>query len=123
MALSEDYLEFVRDQLSGTDGVAMRKMFGGVGIYRDGVIFGLIAYDTLYFKADDGNRPDYEALGMGPFVPFGEGSYAMSYYEVPAEVLEDRDELSLWATRAVEASLRSRQGKRKKGRTGSRKKE
>jgi DNA transformation protein and related proteins len=117
MAMSEDYLEYVKDQLGGAGAVHMRKMFGGVGIYLDGVIFALIAYDTLYFKVDDKNRPDFEAQGMGPFVPFGEGSYAMGYYEVPAEVLEDRDELALWAGKAVEVSLRSRVRKRGKGRS------
>jgi DNA transformation protein and related proteins len=113
MALSEDYLEYVRDQLSGAGLIEMRKMFGGVGVYCNGVIFGLIAYDTLYFKVDDTNRPDYEEAGMGPFVPFGEGSYAMGYYEVPVDVLEDRDELALWAGLAVEVSLRSRAKKAK----------
>jgi DNA transformation protein and related proteins len=114
MALSEDYLAYVKDQLSGAGPVSMRKMFGGAGIYLDGVIFGLIAEDTLYLKVDDENRPDYEAQGMGPFMPFEKGSYAMCYYEVPAEVLEDRDELALWAGKSVEVSIRSLAKKKKK---------
>jgi DNA transformation protein len=116
VALSEDYLEYVKDQLAGAGTVTVRKMFGGAGIYLDGVIFGLIAYDTLYLKVDDTNRPDFEAAGMGPFVPFEDRPFAMQYYEVPAEVLEDSEELGLWAGKAVQVSLRKKAGKKKKGR-------
>jgi DNA transformation protein len=66
-------------------------MFGGVGLYGKGVFFALIAKDTLYFKVDDSNRPDYEAKGIGPFKPFGERSYVMQYYEVPVDILEDKE--------------------------------
>jgi DNA transformation protein and related proteins len=123
MALSEDCLEYVRDQLGTAGPVQARRMFGGAGLYLKGVIFGLVAEDTLYLKVDDGNRPDFEARGMGPFAPFGDERYAMSYYEVPVEVLEDPDELALWAGRAVEASLRSKAKKKGKARPGQGKKQ
>jgi DNA transformation protein len=116
MAVSQDFMAYVKDQLGGAGPVVMRRMFGGAGIYLGGVICGLIAEDTLYLKADEVNRPDYEAEGMGPFVPFGEGSYPMSYWEVPAEVLEDPDELALWASKALEASLRAKAKKKKPAR-------
>ncbi|MFQ5901401.1 MAG: TfoX/Sxy family protein [Thermodesulfobacteriota bacterium] len=64
MPISEEYLEYVLDQLRPVD---FRKMFGGVGLYLDGVFFALIANDILYFKVDESNRQDYEAEGMGPF--------------------------------------------------------
>ena len=116
MALSQDYLEYVKDQLGSAGTVTIRKMFGGAGVYLDGVIFGLIAADTLYLKVDDSNRPDFEACGMGPFMPFEDEPYAMQYYEVPADVLEDSEELVLWARKAVEVSLRKKIGKKKKRR-------
>ncbi len=114
MALSHDYLEYIKDQLTDLGTITIRKMFGGAGVYCNGVIFGLIAEDTLYLKVDDTNRPDFETLGMGPFVPFEDKPFAMQYYEVPADILEDRDELALWAGKAVEVSLRKKTGKRKK---------
>jgi DNA transformation protein len=91
-------------------------MFGGVGLYLEGVFFGLIAGDVLYFKVDNSSKPDYTAAGMGPFRPYGKGSYAMSYFAVPEVVLEDEDQLKAWAHKALEASLnKSSTKKRKKG--------
>ena len=58
-------------------------MFGGVGIYAQGLFFALIAEDRLFFKVDDTTRPEFDQFGMEPFRPFGEDS-AMGYYELPA---------------------------------------
>ena len=114
MAVSPEYRDWVLEQLREAGTVTGRSMFGGYGIYLDGAFFALIADDTLYFKVDDGNRPDYEAVGMGPFRPYGEGGEVMQYYEVPADVLENRDQLREWARGAVEVSRRaSRRTKRK----------
>jgi DNA transformation protein len=115
MAISDDYLEFVADQLSGFGQVVTRKMFGGAGLYLEGIMFGLISPDNkLYLKADDTNRRDYEEVGMGPFVPtFSKPvkrTMEMPYYEVPGEVLEDREELQAWAGKAY---VVAQKGKRK----------
>lgn len=114
MSISDEYLEYVLDQLSSTGHVTSRRMFGGAGLYLDGVFFALIADDVLYFKVDDSNRPDYEAADMGPFRPFEERSQVMQYYEVPVDVLEDREQLGLWAKKAVVVALRKRSGSRKR---------
>jgi DNA transformation protein len=113
MSMNNEFLRYVLDQLSGLGAVTSRKMFGGAGLYLDGTIFALIAYDTLYFKADDTNRPDFEAAGMEPFRPFEDTSYVMSYYEVPIDVLEDSDELVPWARKALAAARRSPSKKKK----------
>src|SRR5260370_41062982 len=77
-------------------------MFGGVGLYHEERFFGLIAGDTLYFKVNDSNRGDYEARGMGRFRPFPDKPYwSMTYYEVPADTLEDADECAVWARKSV----------------------
>jgi len=101
MPVSPEYLDYIIDQLKAFGPVTAKRMFGGAGLYHHGVFFGLVADDVLYFKVDDGNRQDYIDAGMGPFKPFG--SYAMGYYEVPADVLEDSDDLVLWAKKAVGA--------------------
>src|ERR1051326_3943806 len=88
MAVSQSYREFVLEQLGRVTPVTGKSMFGGVGIYAQRVFFALIAEDRLYFKVDDGTRPEFEQRGMEPFRPFGEDS-AMGYYEVPADVVED----------------------------------
>ena len=104
LVVSNDYLEFVLEQLEPAGEVAARKMFGGVGLYLEGMFFALIADDVLYLKVDDTNRCDYETEGMGPFQPYKDKPTTMSYYEVPVEVLEDREQLKEWADKALWAA-------------------
>lgn len=105
MPHSNEYLEYVLEQLARLPGVRSRRMFSGAGLYQDEVFFGLLFRDTLYFKVNDSNRPDYVARSMAQFRPYEDRpKVSFSYYEVPAEVLEDRDELVAWARRSVEAA-------------------
>jgi DNA transformation protein len=105
MPHKNEYLEYVLEQLAGLPGVRSRRMFSGAGLYQDEVFFGLLFRDTLYFKVNDSNRPDYEARRMAQFKPYEDRpEVSFTYYEVPAEVLEDRDELAAWARRSVEAA-------------------
>ena len=106
MPVSQEYLDHIIDQLQAFGTVTLRRMFGGAGLYHKGKFFGLIADDVLYFKVDDKNRKEYIDAGMGPFKPFG--SYAMGYYEVPADVLEDPDELARWAGKSFSAAGKTR---------------
>lgn len=102
MPVTDDYLQYVLEQLAGLGRVTPRRMFGGVGLYQDERIFGLIAGDTLYFKVNDSNRRDYEARGMDRFRPFADKPHwSMTYYTVPADTLEDADECVLWARKSV----------------------
>jgi DNA transformation protein and related proteins len=108
MAASPEYRDWVLEQLRDAGTVTARAMFGGYGIYLEGLIIALIAGDTLFFKVDDSNRPDFEAMGMGPFQPYGEGTETMQYYEVPADILENRERLVEWAHRALDVSRRAK---------------
>jgi DNA transformation protein and related proteins len=128
MAHSNEYLEYVLEQLSGLPDVRSRRMFSGAGLYQDEVFFGLLFNDTLYFKVDDSNRPDYESRGMAQFRPYEDRPLlSFSYYEVPAEVLEDRHELQTWAARsvqaaaAIQAAKAAKRAKRAKRKTAKRK--
>lgn len=114
MAVSPEFLEFLKDQLSAFGPVSVRRMFGGAGLFRDNLMFALIAGDTLYFKIDARNRPDYEAAGMAPFTYEGKGKkMQMSYFEVPPDVLEDPADLAGWARKAFEAALARAKAKKK----------
>lgn len=108
MAVSDGYREFVMDQLGQVLPVHHRRMFGSVGIYTGDLFFALISGDTLFFKVDQVNLPDYQAAHMEGFDPYGEKRAAFSYYSVPVEVLEDTDELHIWAAKAVDAAERVR---------------
>ncbi|RQV95900.1 TfoX family protein [bacterium] len=100
MSVSSEYLGFIKDQLRSVPVLSYRRMFGAVGIYSRAYFFAIVNDDVLYFKVDDSNRPDYIAAGSAQFWPMSDKS-PMSYFEVPAEVLEDESELKLWADKAI----------------------
>jgi DNA transformation protein len=106
-----EYVAHVVDLLKGWAAVAPRRMFGGHGLYRGGVMFALIAGDVPYFKTDALNRGEYEAAGMAPFsyARAGREAVIMSYHAVPPDLLESDGELAAWAERAFAAALRARQ--------------
>jgi DNA transformation protein len=116
MAVSEEYLDYVIEQLGDVGPVRARRMFGGAGVYGGDVMFAIVADDVLYLKVDESNRGEYEEAGMGPFVPFPEKAnpMTMSYYEVPASVLESRKELGEWAAKALRVAQRQNAKKGKK---------
>ncbi len=109
MINQNEYLSHVIDLLQAFGDVCARPMFGGYGIYRDGIIFAIVVKDKLYFKADDTNRPRFIEKGLGRFTYLRKGKEcAMSYYLAPAEALEDSEILCNWARDAFDAALRSR---------------
>jgi DNA transformation protein len=113
MAVTPSYRAFVLDQLGRVaPAVSGRSMFGGVGIYTGDLFFALIGNDTLYFKVDASNRPDFEAVGMGPFRPFGEGGEVMQYYEIPPDVLDEPEALRAWVEKAIDVARRARRAKK-----------
>jgi len=101
MAVSNDFIEYIRDQLREWGLISVRKMFGGAGLYRDGKMFGLVAEDVVYLKVDDTNRKKYEAAGSRPLKPFEDHKTVLSFYEVPPEVFESPVELIEWADEAL----------------------
>lgn len=112
MSASPDYLDHLIDLLAPLGPVTIRRMFGGAGLYHDGVMFALVAEDRLYLKADDGNRRAFEAEGLAAFTYETKGKRAvMSYYEPPADAFEDAEILSRWAQGAVAAAHRGRHRK------------
>jgi DNA transformation protein len=117
MAVTPSYRQYVVDCLGRvTPGVRATSMFGGVGLYAGDLFFALIARDTLYFKVDESNRPDFVAREMGPFLPFGDEREVMQYYELPAELLEDTEELRPWVEKAVAVAHRAKRKKTRRNR-------
>ncbi|MCI0432007.1 MAG: TfoX/Sxy family protein [Rhodospirillales bacterium] len=110
MTASEDpFIAHILDQLGGFGPVRARAMFGGYGLYLHGVMFALVAEETLYFKTDAANRGTFEDAGMGPFVYETRGrKVAMSYHETPADALEDAEALQELARGAYAAAQRAK---------------
>ena len=99
----DSFKEFVLDQLESMGPVTCRAMFGGFGLYHHDVFFGILHKGCLYFKTDDQTRPDFEEYGMRPFRP-SDKQTLKSYYEVPPDILENEEKLSVWAGKAVQVT-------------------
>lgn len=92
--------------------VTLRRMFSGHGIFRDGIMFGLIHDETLYLKADGDSVADFLAQGLAQFRYSRQGrNIGLSYYQAPEVVLEDVHEAAVWARRAFDAALRAEAAK------------
>jgi len=97
-----EFLDFVLDQLRAVDDLQAKRMFGGWGVYAGDIFFGIVHDDRFYMKTDDASRSEYESRGSGPFQP-NEKQTLKTYYEVPAEILESREQLTIWARRAIQS--------------------
>lgn len=115
MPVSDEYITYLLDRMAHVGTITHRRMFGGAGLYCDGLFFAIIVDDVLYFKVDDTNRPDYEAEGSGPFTfTTDRGTEVMNYYEVPIDVLENKDNVKQWAEKALKVAQTAKQKKTKK---------
>jgi len=110
------YIEFLIEQLSPLGEITTRRLFGGNSLYCDGIVFAVVANDTLYLKADDGNRSEFESSGLEPLHPFGDATKSMQYYEAPPELFEDQNALRRWGGGAVAAGRRAHAKKPKRPR-------
>ena len=89
--------------------ISARRMFGGYGIYHGDLMFGLVADDVLYLKADASSQPEFARRELQPFTYVKAGkTMNMSYFAAPEEVYEDRAAAKRWAVLAYEAALRNR---------------
>lgn len=104
MSCSNEFEAFVQDMLEPIGPVAIRRMFGGAGVFVRGTMFALIADDVLYLKVDSGSREAFRTLGCDPFVyQAAPGRMAeMSYYEMPPHLFDDRAELIEWARQSLQ---------------------
>jgi DNA transformation protein len=107
MGFTPAYRALVEERLSAVVPVQTKAMFGGVGIYTEGLFFALIAEDRLYLKVDDSNRGDFEAAGMSAFYPY-DSPKPMHYWELPAGVLDDPKELAVWVDKSVRVAERAK---------------
>ena len=106
------YLDFLLEWLSPLGAITARSMFGGYCVYCDGVVFAIVAGETLYLKVDDATRPRFEALGLKPFRPFEDRPEVMQFYQPPAEFFEDSKVMNDWGTAALEVGKRAQAKKR-----------
>lgn len=111
MKVSDDFAVYVRDELlREVDGITIRRMFDGHGIYQRGVFVGLINDGVIFLKVDTENRHEFESRGSKPFVFTGHTgkSVTLSFWELPPEIMDDTQEIDSWISSAYEAALRSK---------------
>ena len=103
-------IDAARDLLSGLGPISARRMFGGAGLYYDGLIFGVIINDMLHLKTDADFAAELEAQGSEPFTYTNKAGtlVKMTYWRLPDSALDDPDEAVALARRAVEISRRAK---------------
>ncbi len=107
MATSPEYADYILEQISGAGEITHRKMFGGVGIYVDGVFCAIIgSSNRFYLRVGPNNIDDFKNEAMEKFAG-GKGA-GMPYYEVPEHVVEDPDVLATWAMQARDAAINAK---------------
>ena len=109
MAASAGFLAFLEEQLNGLGPVSIRRMFSGAGVFADGIMFALVSNDTLYFKADETTRADFEAEGMDAFTYATKGgrNTLISYWRAPERLFDEPDEMLVWARGALATAKRA----------------
>jgi DNA transformation protein len=108
MSADAALIAHLMDVLRPLGGIAAKRMFGGAGLFHDGLMFGLIADEVLYLKADVETVADFEAEGLGPFT-YGTKNgdrILTSYWRAPERLLDDDDEMRSWCRRAAEVATR-----------------
>ncbi|WP_203322166.1 TfoX/Sxy family protein [Pseudoxanthomonas beigongshangi] len=107
MHAHHEFAEHLRELLAGVGAVRLRPMFGGLGVYLDDCMFGLIMDETLYLKTDPASVDAFRDAGGEPFVyrPVRDG-HVPGYWTPPAEALESAAAMRPWAQRALEAARR-----------------
>ena len=108
MVASYSFAEFLREQLASLGHLTMRRMFGKTGVFCDGLMFGMVTDDTLYFRVDDHNRAAFrEAESFPPLSYEKQGcTIDMSFWRAPERLFDEPDELVTWARAALAAARR-----------------
>src|SRR4051812_26493261 len=108
MAASTSFAEFLREQLAPLGRVTMRRMFGKTGVFCDGLMFGMVRDDALYFRVDDDNRAAFKEAQSFPPLNYEKrgGTIDLSFWRVPERLFDEGDEFVTWGRAALAAARR-----------------
>lgn len=110
----KEFVAYVVDLMQSVGPVHAKSMFGGHGIFLEGVMFALIADSVLYLKVNGETEKDFTSLGLEPFTYNKKGKLMkMSYFEAPEEALEDADVMNEWANKAYSVAVKGAAKKRR----------
>ena len=106
--MSDDFVDYVMELFGPFGTVGARRMFGGHGVYLDGLMFALVFGDTLYLKADAMNRIEFEQAGCEMFGYARKGKRAtLNFFRAPEEAMESPELMLPWERSAYAAALRA----------------
>ncbi|MBX3015339.1 MAG: TfoX/Sxy family protein [Caldilineaceae bacterium] len=114
MATERDFVNYLLELLTRLDDIHAKRMFGGYGLFRAGLMVGLVADDTLYLKVDAQTQAQFDERGLEPFTYWRQGKpIRLSYQRAPAEALDSSESLCEWIELAYQAAQRAPKAKRK----------
>ncbi len=119
---ADSYHEFVRELFAGVGAISVKRMFGGAGVYAEGLMFGLIADEAIYLKADAALKAELTQQGCGPFIwapakgPRAGQKVEMGYWRLPDAALDDPELAAQWGRKALNVA-RSKASSTKKPRS------
>ena len=115
--MSADFVDYALEFFGPFGTVGARRMFGGHGVYLDGLMFAIVSADTLYLKADEMNRIEFEQAGCEMFGYAREGKRAtLGFFRAPEDAMESPELMLPWARTAYAAALRANAKKQVAGR-------
>ncbi|MGQ0533696.1 MAG: TfoX/Sxy family protein [Caulobacteraceae bacterium] len=124
--MADSFHDFVKELFAGVGPVQVKRMFGGAGVYADGLMFGLLADDAIYLKVDEALKVELVAEGSGPFVwTPGTGLHKgeqieFGYWRLPDAALDDPDEAAAWGRKALAVAKTKAKAKPKKSKKAKR---
>jgi DNA transformation protein len=110
MAKRIEFVDYLLELPAPMGGISARAMFGGHGVYRDDLIFGIVIDDVFYLKADEVNRGEFAARGLGQLMHESKNSekkVAMSYRQCPEAAIESASSMGVQARGAMAAAMRA----------------
>jgi DNA transformation protein len=112
--------DFIAELFAPFGRVTVRRMFGGAGLFTEGLMFGLVFDGAIFLRVDEASIPDFEREGSAPFVytrarsPGRVGRHSLSYWRLPERLYDDPDELVSWARRALAIAERRKTSPRER---------
>jgi DNA transformation protein len=106
MRVKSDLASYVAEQLAFLGRISSRAIFGGVGIFLEERLLGIVIEDKLYLHTDKSNLDDYASRGMPQFKPYPNAfDLTTDHHQVPPEVVQDPEQLRAWSQRARTAAI------------------
>lgn len=112
---NKEFINYVLELMQTIGPVSARKMFGGYGIFLEGLMFAIVSDNVLYFKADEDTEDQFVERGLEPFTYQRQGKeLKLSYFQTPEELFEDDGEMKKWANQAYKVALKAAKKNKKK---------